>query len=179
MDSLAQILGSIPDWLRLTAETRSLFMADLVMLGEIPSLSHGEEKRIEFILQRFGESGLDQCSMDEKGNGIGLLPGTSGRQNILITSNADTFVTESKDQTIEIHQDRLVGPFVGDNSIALAALTHLPLLLQTLQIKLKSNLVLLASTRALGRGNLEGIRHFLANGGAPIASGICIESVQL
>ncbi len=179
MDSLAQILELLPVWQKSITESRSLFMADLTLLGEIPAPTYGEQERIEFIVNRFSEAGLHQCTIDEIGNGVGLLPGTEGKNNILITAHADTLVTESKDQTIEFQKDRLVGPFVGDNSIALAALTYLPLLLQSLQIKLKANLVLLASTRALGRGNLEGIRHFLTNSVVKITSGLCLESVQL
>ncbi len=179
METLAQILEHFPAWLKAALDARSLFMSDLVMLGEIPSPTYGEAPRIEFILNRFFEAGLDRCSTDTKGNGIGFLPGTHGRQTILVAAHADTLVTDCKDQSIEIRENRMIGPFVGDNCIALAALTHLPTLLQNLQVRLKSNVILLASTRALGRGNLEGIRHFLTHGNIRCDSGLCLESVQL
>ncbi len=179
MDNISQVLEQLGAWQAATAGIRSLFMSDLVMLGEIPSPTYGEAPRIEFILNRFFEAGLDRCSTDEKGNGIAFLPGTQGHQTILVTAHADTLVTESKDQSIEVHENRMIGPFVGDNCIALAAMTHLPGLMQTLQVKLKSNLVLLASTRALGRGNLDGIRHFLSRGSIRCDTGLCLESVQL
>lgn len=172
------IIKQLPSLRDMAASMQDSLLADLVMIGEIPAPTFHEQARIEFIANRFSEAGLEQCTIDAAGNGSGLIRGTKGHQNILVTAHADTLPTEREDQTIEIHKDRLVGPFVGDNSIALATLTTLPYLLEKLPCRLKSNLIILASTKTLGRGNLEGLRSFIA-GSAPFAAGICLESVQL
>lgn len=158
---------------------RDMLLADLIHFGEIPAPTFVEEQRIRFLANRFAELGLDHISIDELGNGMGIITGSEARRNLLILTNADTLVKDIKDQTIEVRADRLVGPFVGDNSIALAALTTLPLLLERLKLRFKSNIILLATTRSLERGNLEGAKHFLANSGRSIEAGLCLESVQL
>jgi len=158
---------------------RDILLADLIRFGEIPAPTFAEEQRIRFLADRFMEIGLDNVSIDAVGNGMGIVSGREGRRNLLVLTHADTLVKDPKDQTIEVRADRLVGPFVGDNSIALAALTTLPLLLERLKLQFKSNIILLATTRSLERGNLEGIKHFLANSGRTIEAGLCLESVQL
>jgi tripeptide aminopeptidase len=60
-----------------------ILLANLVMVGEIPAPTFREERRVQFILDRFKEAGLTECSTDEAGNGIGLLPGTEGEHSIL------------------------------------------------------------------------------------------------
>lgn len=165
---------------RLAAESlREMLLADLIHLAEIPAPTFAEEERIRFLVNRFEELGLAQISIDALGNGMGIIAGSEGKRNLLVLTNADTIVKDPKDQTIEVRAERLVGPFVGDNSIALAALTTLPLLLERLKLQFKSNIILLAAARSLQRGNLEGLKHFLANSGRQIAAVLCLESVQL
>lgn len=179
VDAIETIVQQLPGFRRQSENMRDILLSDLVMIGEIPSPTFGEEARIRFIVNRFCELGLQSCSIDEKGNGTGMIPGSEGERTIVLVAHADTFVANTRDQTIEVTTDRLIGPFVGDNSIALAALTTLPVLLEKLGLKLKSNVLLLASTRVLGRGNLEGTRFFVANSSVPIHAGLCLESVQL
>lgn len=160
-------------------DIRDMYLADLIHFGEIPAPTFAEEPRIKFLAGRFQEQGLAGVSIDAAGNGMGIIPGSDPRRNLLVLTNADTLVRDAKDQTIEARSDKLIGPFVGDNCIALAALTTLPMLLERLGIRLQSNVVLLATTRSLERGNLEGLRHFLANSGLAVEAGLCLESVQL
>ena len=178
-ENMDRIVESLPRLRELAAGMQEIILANLVMIGEVPAPTWEEEKRIEVILQRLNECGLQNCSTDEKGNGFGVLFGEQAKQNILISAHADTFVSDVVDQTIEVGKDRLVGPFVGDNSLALAAMVSLPALLDRLQVRLKSNLILMAAVKSLGRGNLEGLKYFLANTSMPIHSGICLEGVQL
>jgi len=181
------VVSSVPDIFKAKIEQykaaaenlRDMLLADLIHFGEIPAPTFAEEQRIRFLANRFEEIGLTHVSIDAIGNGAGVIAGTEGRRNLLVLTNADTLVKNIKDQTIEVRADRLVGPFVGDNSIALAALTILPLLLERLKLQFRSNVILLATTRSLERGNLEGIKHFLANSERSIEAGLCLESVQL
>ena len=179
VDPIEQIVQQLPGFRNTAENIRDILLSDLVMIGEIPSPTFNEEARIRFIVNRFCELGLQSCSIDEKGNGTGVIPGSEGERTLLLVAHADTFVANTRDQSIEVMTDRLIGPFVGDNSIALAALTALPVLLEKLGLKLKSNILLLASTRVLGRGNLEGPRFFVANSSVPIHAGLCLEGVQL
>jgi hypothetical protein len=51
--------------------------------------------------------------------------------------------------------------------------------LDKLDIRLKSDLLLVGTTRSFGRGDLEGIRFFLENTKHEIAAGICLEGIEL
>jgi len=176
---MEQVLDILPAARKAADDLRDLLLANAVMIGEIPAATGNEQRRVDFLLQRFAESGLSSCSSDERRNGAALLPGSDGRRHILLATGADTGVPDDADQTVEVEPDRLVGPFVVDNSIALAVLATLPLLLERLQLRLRSHVLFLAAARSLGRGNLDGLKYFLANARAPVHFGLCLESVQL
>ncbi len=176
---VGEIIKQLPQFRDAAAAMQEIILANLVMIGEVPAPTGEEGNRVEMILQRLSECGLQNCSSDEQGNGYGVLLGEQGSQNILISAHADTFVSDVVDQTIEVGKDRVVGPFVGDNCMALAAMVSLPALFDRLQIRLKSNLIFIATAKALGRGNLEGLKYFLANSAMPVHAGVCLEGVQL
>jgi tripeptide aminopeptidase len=158
---------------------REMLLANLVMIGEIPAPTFGESQRIEFLKQRFDECGLFSCSTDEVGNGVGILPGVGGppRPSILVWAHADTPFSENINHSLCIQPDRVIGPGVADNSLGLAVLATLPTLLERLEIRLQSDLVLMGASRTLGRGNLEGLRFFLANNKLPLTAAVSVEGV--
>lgn len=179
MADIESILKNLPRVRQAAEDLRDILLGNLVMIGEIPSPTGEERARVELLLERFAGNGLQNCSVDDKGSGFGVFFGREGKRNILLVSTADTLVTDVVDQTVEIEKDRVVGPFVGDNSIALAAMCSIPAVLERLGVELESNIVFMAAARMLGRGNLEGLRFFLEHSSMHIHSGLCLESVQL
>ena len=173
------ILERLPDIESQLHDMREVILGNLVMLGEIPSPTFKESERVDFITNRFSELGLLNASTDEVGNGVGILEGEEGEDNILLVAHADTIFSEKVDHTITVHTDRVVGAGVADDGLGLAVLASLPTVLDRLNIKLKNDLILMAATRSLGRGNLEGLRFFLSNNKIPIKAGVCVEGVQL
>ena len=179
MTRLEQLVLALPTYRDAAEKVREMFLANLALIGEIPAPTFEERSRAEMVAERFAAAGLQACVVDRLDNASSLLPGTEGSSTLLLAAHADTLPAEDNKPDIEIHQDRVVGPFVGDNALALAALATLPVLLEQLNIRLKSNVVLLAASRSLGRGNLDGLRHFLAESGTPFQSALCLESFQL
>ncbi|MBP7829133.1 MAG: peptidase dimerization domain-containing protein [Kiritimatiellae bacterium] len=179
MNTIDAILDSLPGLQAAAGALREQLLANLVMIGEIPAPTGHEQARVEFLLQRFAEGGLQHCSTDEIHNGAGLLPGTEGQRTLLLAAYADTAVPDDTEQTIEVETDRVVGPFVVDNCIALAALATLPALLEKAGVRLRSNVLFLAAARSYGRGNLEGLKFFLDHAASPVHAGLCVEGVQL
>jgi tripeptide aminopeptidase len=174
--SVFQKLPEIEKKLRGMSE---ILLANLVMIGEIPAPTFREERRIQFILDRFNEAGLTECSTDEAGNGIGVLPGADDEQSILLCAHSDTVFNEKVDHTMQVNTDSITGTGVADNSLGIAILATIPYILEELEIQLKSSLVLLAGVKTLGRGDLQGIRFFLDNNSFNIQSAICLEGVEL
>lgn len=158
---------------------RELLLANAVMVGEIPAPTGGEEERIRFLSNRFIEEGLQHISIDEAGNGMGMLPGRKGARNILVCAHADTVFNQKVDHAVSVSAEGICGPGIGDNSLGVAAIITLPEILRRLGIQFDDNLILMGCTRSLGRGDLGGIRFFLENNKLPLRAGVCVEGIQL
>ncbi|SHE46859.1 Acetylornithine deacetylase/Succinyl-diaminopimelate desuccinylase [Fodinibius roseus] len=177
--SFEDILGSLSEIRKTAQELREILLANLVMVGEIPAPTFGEDKRMEFVLNRFKEASITKNSVDEVGNGIGILEGKENSGNVLVVAHADTVFNTKVDHTIQIQPESVTGAGVADNSLGLAVLSTLPTFLEKLDIELNHNLILMGATRSLGRGDLEGLRFFLSNFEQPIKAGVGIEGVEL
>ncbi len=177
--SFDDILHSLGEIEEKTKNLKEILLANLVMIGEIPAPTFGEDKRIDFLLNRFKEAEITNNSVDEVGNGIGILEGEEGNGNILVVAHADTVFGSKIDHTIQVQPDTVTGPGVADNSLGLAVLATIPTFLEKFDIKLDKNLILMGASRSLGRGNLEGLRFFLSNFEKEIQAGIGIEGVEL
>ncbi len=173
------IIEQLPLYRQTAADLREVLLANLVLFGETPAPTFGEQERVELFVERLSEQGLQNCAVDEWGNGMGILPGRNGERTFLLATNADTFDERDAHSSIEIRSDRVIGPFVGDNSLAMASLATLPAFLEKLNVELDANLLVMASARSLGKGNLEGLRLFLEHTTMPAMAGLWLESVQL
>lgn len=173
------ILDALPRYQERMAELSEIMLANLVMIAEIPAPTFSEQRRMEFVLERLDEYRLLNCSTDEAGNGLGILPGAVGERNILLVAHMDTVFTDGMDHMVTIEPGYVSGLGIGDNSLGVATVVTLPLILKELGIELDSNLVVMGTSRSLGRGDIEGIRFFLDNTETPISAGICVEGVRL
>ncbi len=173
-----EIISLLPEIRKRAADIRDIIVANLVMIGEVPAPTFGEQDRINLIQQRFSESGLQNCSTDEAGNALGVIPGEVDN-NILLVAHADTVFPATLDHTISLKANTATGPGVADNGISLAVLVSLQTLLEHLDISFNATLFLMAASRSLGRGNLEGLTFFLSNRRMPVRAGICLEGIKL
>tara|TARA_R110002096_G_scaffold16106_23_gene55132 strand:- start:5487 stop:6659 length:1173 start_codon:yes stop_codon:yes gene_type:complete len=173
-----EILASAKNHLDALPQLRDVVLANAVFCGEIPSPTFGENKRISFLSDRFTESGVES-SVDEVGNVTAIVPGKNNKKNILLAAHADTLWDTSDDHAVTALTDTLQGIGLADNSLGVAAMASLPLILERLGIQLDSNLILLGAVRSLGRGDLEGLRFFLDHTQKPVHGAVCIEGAQL
>ena len=158
---------------------RERLVANLVMIAQIPAPTGGEAARVRFLLDRFAEAGLSDATADDAGNAVGRVVGTGGGRTILLASHLDTIFPASQSHDVMVEADRVVGPGVGDNALGAAIVSLMPSVLDHLGIELESDLILLGSTRSLGRGNHAGIRFFLDHVPEKVDFGICVEGIQL
>jgi len=158
---------------------QEMLLANLVMIGEIPASTFHEQNRVKFLVQRFTECGLQNCSTDEFGNGIAILPGKDHKKTILLVAHVDTSFDNRVDHTYTVNARHVIGPGSGDNSLGVAVLATLPTLLSKLGIQLQSDILMLGATSFREQGNLEGLRSFLANQHTDLGFGISIEGVPL
>ncbi|MFP4407641.1 MAG: M28 family peptidase, partial [Spirochaetaceae bacterium] len=173
------VLAEIPEYQNRIREVNEILLTNLVMVSEIPAPTFGEHRRCELVLERFNEYDLQNTSTDEAGNALGILPGAAGERNILIVAHMDTIFPEKIDHTVQVEPGYVSGAGIGDDSLGVAGLITLPLILEHLGVRLQSNLILMGSARSLGKGDIEGLRFFLHNKELPIDHGICVEGYQL
>ncbi len=176
---LARILDSLPNIEAMIRDMRDIILTNIVMIGEIPAPTYKEDNLRDFVLNRLNQDNLINCSTDESGNALGILPGKSGKKNILVVSHLDSVFEEEENNTLSIQPDYILGRGLSDNIVSLAAIISLPFILDQLKIQLKSNLVIMGTSRSLGPGDLEGIRFFLKNTKLNISNGISVEGVKL
>ncbi|MDY7028332.1 MAG: M20/M25/M40 family metallo-hydrolase [Spirochaetota bacterium] len=178
-EAMAHLIEGLPQMKKKLTSLRDTLLTNIVMLGEIPAPTFHEQQRRRFLVNRFNQYQMLNCSTDEVGNGLGIIPGEGGDRNILVVAHLDTVFDESIDHTISIETKRIHGPAVGDNSLGVATLATLPAMLEELNLKFNANLILMGSARSLGHGNIEGVRFFLDNMDLPINAGVCVEGVKL
>jgi acetylornithine deacetylase/succinyl-diaminopimelate desuccinylase-like protein len=173
------ILSGLPEIENKAKQMKETLLANLAMVGEIPAPTFGENERIIFLMNRFKNAAIQHQSIDELGNGVGIVKGSGHKGNILLVAHADTVFDRNTDYTVKIQPGEVTGPGVADNSLGLSMLLTLPLLLQELDITFEHNLILVGAIRSLGRGNLEGLRFFLSNFNRPVTAGMVLEGVEL
>jgi acetylornithine deacetylase/succinyl-diaminopimelate desuccinylase-like protein len=176
--NLGSLLKDLPTQIDKLNEFRKLVLTDAVLLGEIPSPTFNEEDRIRLTVDRFRENGLVDPEIDEHGNASAILNGTEGRSSILVMAHADSVFDANTQHVLNVGPDTITGPGISDNAIGLATVVALPKLLEMLDIKFKDDLIFLANTKSLGRGNLDGARYFLDTMKRPIRAGVCVEGAS-
>ncbi len=176
MDPLLREVQQLPEKID---SFREILLANLIMIGQIPAPVFKERRRVRFLLDRFLESNLADITTDEVGNAFGLIRGEENAGTILLLAHLDTLFGEEVDHNMQVTAEHVMGPTASENSLGVAVLATLPLILERLDIKLKHNILLMGSVRSLERGDIEGIRSFLEHRPPDIRWGVCLESVQL
>ncbi len=179
MPDISDILNKLQNYEVKIKELSESILANIVMIGEIPAPTFGECNRVRFLIERFAENRMLNCSTDERGNALGIIPGERGDKNILIVAHTDSIFDNKIDHTIGVQPQYMTGPGIGDNALGVAALASLPAIIEHLDLKLNSNIILIGSSQSLGRGDIEGLRFFLENTDIPISAGLCVEGVRL
>lgn len=178
-DTIQNLLQGLPELQERIRCIKEIFLTNAVMVGEIPAPTFQEEKRIRFLCDRFTESGLLDISRDEMGNATAVLPGTEGQRNILMAANADSVFYDGVDHTVSVGVDTITGVGLSDNALGCATLVTLPVLLERLGLRFRSNLILTAPTRTLGTADMSGFNFFLDNVKADIDAAICLRGSEL
>ncbi len=160
-------------------EMQEILLANVVMAAEIPSPTGGERRLSRFLSDRFTECRLNDIAEDQAGNMAAVLPGRSPHRNLLLIAHIDKIWPESEDHTVSVGVGSMKGRGIADNSLGVAVLATLPLLLDRLGVELDSNLILLGTSQSFGRGDLGGIRFFLENTDRNIDAALCVEGMDL
>ena len=177
MERYLDVLPSFVDQIR---KIREIIISNIVLLGQISAPTFYERRRAECLVERLADFHVDECSIDDFGNPIGVIRGASAEnQPIFVVAHLDTFSELAVDQNYEVTDKIISGIGVSDNSAAVGVLASLPEIFDRLALAFESDIVLVAPVQTIGRGNLKGIRQLLEAWPTPIRGAICLETVDL
>jgi tripeptide aminopeptidase len=173
-------IDDLPIFVDKIREIREIIISNIVLLGQIPAPTFHEKQRAEHLVERLAEFQVDECAIDDYGNPVGVIRGTSPAQPpIFVVAHLDTFSEVEENLYYEVTEKTISGIGVSDNSAAVGVLASLPVILKRLELRFASDIVLVAPILSLGRGNLKGIRRLLSHWPSPVRGAVCLESIEL
>lgn len=146
---------------------------EAIRICEVPAPPFQEGRRAEYVQRRMAELGLGRPGTDAEGNVVTELPGQPGSHTVIITAHLDTVFGPETEIRVRRDGQRLYGPGIGDNSMALAGLLWLGRVLKNLPNR--GTLLLAANVGEEGLGNLRGARALWEQFGAVANAWIILE----
>lgn len=140
----------------------------------IPAPSYQEGRRAGFVAEQLRARGLT-AEIDEIGNVIARRKGSGGAKSLLLAAHTDTVFPINTQLTVRRENGTMIGPAIGDNSLAVASLIELVTILDKAQIETPGDLIVVANVGEEGLGNLRGIRAVCDRYGAELGGVIAIE----
>jgi len=158
------------DWFR---RERTWINDQHLKLCRVPALTFLEQKRAEWMAERFQDLGWES-RLDRSGNVVAALPGRRDCATVAVTAHLDTVLAPRSPDEIKLSGDgRLLGPGVSDNGAGLAALLALAAAWNAAPPlpEAPSAPLLIANVGEEGEGNLSGMRYLCrdSNGSRPKA----------
>ncbi|HEU4770382.1 MAG TPA: M20/M25/M40 family metallo-hydrolase [Pyrinomonadaceae bacterium] len=135
-----------------------------IRICTIPASPFGERQRAEYFREKFTALGLSDVEIDEEGNCLGLIAGTSLSPLIVVSAHLDTVFPPETDFTITRSGERLLTPGIADDGCGLAALIAIAQAMQSEKVQTKGSILFVATVGEEGEGNLRGVRHLLTRG---------------
>lgn len=130
-----------------------------IEIQQIPAPTGAEEKRADWVEERFRDLGLADIHRDDALNVYARIPGRHTRPALLVSAHTDTVFPASTDLSVQVDPEtgRIAGPSIGDNSTGLAGLIVLAEVLVGME-QPPVDIWLVANSNEEGLGDLKGIR---------------------
>ena len=103
-------------------------------------------------------------SIDEEGNCLGLLKGSSPTPLVIVSAHLDTVFPDGTDFTVRREGERLLAPGIADDGCGLVALIAIIQALRSAEVPIEGSLLFVGTVGEEGEGNLRGVRHLLTRG---------------
>jgi len=138
-------------------------------LVAIPTPTHGERARAEWLAERFTQAGLIHVEIDAVGNVLGVLPAAgpppenllagSAGPVVLLSAHIDTVFPAGTPLHPLLDGDRLEAPGASDNAAGVAGMLAIVYALGHAAVETPVPLVVLGNVGEEGEGDLRGVRH--------------------
>ncbi|HXS01367.1 MAG TPA: M20/M25/M40 family metallo-hydrolase [Pyrinomonadaceae bacterium] len=163
---MAQLISSphVTRALRSFETNADAITEEQIRICSIPASPFGEQARAEYLSRKFSDLGLTDVEIDEEGNCLGLLKGSSQTPLLVVSAHLDTVFSKDTDFTVTRRDDRLFAPGIADDGCGLAALIALVQAIQTEQIPIEGSILFVGTVGEEGEGNLRGVRYLFTKG---------------
>jgi tripeptide aminopeptidase len=135
-----------------------------IRICSIPASPFGERERAEYLTRKFSELGLAEVEIDDEGNALGLLRGSSRSPLMVVSAHLDTVFSKETDFTVVRRDGKLFAPGIADDGCGLAALIAIAKAMQNEKIPIEGSILFVGTVGEEGEGNLRGVRHLLTKG---------------
>jgi len=131
---------------------------DTLAISRIPAPTGAEYQRALAVRDLFRRDDPGRLVyLDQAGNVVTRIPGRNRERSVIVAAHLDTVFGADIPHHPRVAGSRIVGPGVGDNGVALAAMLALPRLLTRCRIIPACDVVLVATVGEEGYGNLRGM----------------------
>ncbi len=131
-----------------------------IEITEIPAPPFEEAVRAEDFKRRLAGLGLADVHLDDAGNAIGLLKGTTGMPKLVISAHLDTVFPKGYDAKVTIDENGILhAPGISDDGAGLAALLALVRTFKETGIRTVGDILFVGTVGEEGRGDLRGVKH--------------------
>lgn len=149
---------------RIFDETAEDVTEEQIRICSVPASPFGEQRRAEYLRERFVELGLAEPSIDEEGNCLALFKGQSESPLLVVSAHLDTVFSNATDFTISRRHNRLLGPGISDDGCGLVALTATAGAIKRTGLQTRGSILFVGTVGEEGEGNLRGVRYLLTKG---------------
>jgi len=164
--SVAQLISSphVTRALRSFETNADAITEEQIRICSIPASPFGEQERAEYLSRKFLDLGLTDVEIDEEGNCLGLLKGSSPTPLLVVSAHLDTVFTADTDFTVTRRGGKLFAPGIADDGCGLAALIAIAQAIQNEQIPVEGSILFVGTVGEEGEGNLRGVRYLFTKG---------------
>jgi len=157
-------LPQIAEALRYFETNAAAITEEQIRICSIPATPFAEHERAEYLAERFRQLGLRDVEIDDEGNCLGLLNGSSPAPLIVVSGHLDTVFAKGTDFTVRRDGNRLLAPGIADDGCGLVALIAIVQAMRAAQIAIEGSILFVGTVGEEGEGNLRGVRHLLTRG---------------
>jgi tripeptide aminopeptidase len=140
------------------------FIAEMILLTEIPAPPFGEGPRAEAYARLLREAGLEQVEIDAEGNAIGLWRGKGGAPMLAVSAHLDTVFALETDLKVKRVGTTLRGPGIADDGRGLAFLLAAARAMKAGQVETAGDILFVGTVGEEGLGDLRGVKHLFLHG---------------
>jgi tripeptide aminopeptidase len=161
----------------LTRLTDSLdqVLDETVHLCRIPAPTFEEAERAAYVAERMRAIGLIDVQIDRIYNVTGILSAGSTGPTTLVAAHLDTVFPRATPLQVRCTKQRLYGPGIGDNCVAVAAMLSVATAMRHLHPMPLGRVIFAANVGEEGLGNLCGIRALLDTWQGQVDTVIAVE----